>query len=188
MRGRCRASGAGGTRRAVVHSSRVSPGVGLDMMIRRATTDDLGDWSALRAQLWPAEHPAEHAVYAAQWLAEANTDAFLAFDSEERMVGFLEVDLRPYAEGCVTSPVAYVEGWYVIPGQRRHGVGGALMRAAEDWARARGCAEMASGTELENGGSQDAHQRLGFARVQTLVIFRRSLELASDDTPAPRIA
>lgn len=156
------------------------------MLIRRATTDDLAGWSVLRAQLWPAEHASEHAVYAAQWLAEANTDAFLAFDSEGRLVGFLEVDLRPYAEGCETSPVGYVEGWYVIPGQRRHGVGRALVRAAEDWARARGCAEMASGTELTNAGAQDAHERLGYERVQTLVIFRRTLGLPRDDTAAPR--
>lgn len=156
------------------------------MVIRRASTEDLGGWSALRAQLWPTEHASEHAVYAAQWLAEANSDAFLAFDSEGRMVGFLDVDLRPYAEGCVTSPVAYVEGWYVIPGQRRHGVGRALMRAAEDWARARGCSEMASGSEMGNTGAQDAHECLGYERVQTLVIFRRSLELPRDDTSAPR--
>jgi aminoglycoside 6'-N-acetyltransferase I len=153
------------------------------MLIRLATAADLEGWSALRAQLWPAENAAEHAVFAAQWLREPDAATLLAFDTDTRMVGFVEVALRPYAEGCETSPIGYLEGWYVIPGQRRHGVGRALVRAAEDWVRARGCSEMASDTEIENTGSQEAHERLGYERVETVVIFRRSLERPTPDTP-----
>ena len=36
------------------------------------------------------------------------------FVAEDRVpVGFIELGLRDYAEGCRTSPVAYVEGLYV---------------------------------------------------------------------------
>ncbi len=144
--------------------------------IRRATAADLPAWSALRAQLWPVESATEHAVEAAQMLSDPTCDALLAFDQGDRLIGFIEVSLRNVAEGCTTSPVGYVEGWFVVPKLRRKHVGSALVRAAEDWARARGCTEMASDTELENIGSQEAHERLGYTNVGVVVTYRRSLE------------
>jgi len=164
-------------------------------VIRLATADDIAEWSALRAQLWPAESAEAHAVEAAQWMSAPDTDALLAFDSKGRLVGFVEVALRDYAEGCRSSPVGYVEGWFVIPGQRHQGVGRALIRAAEDWARAGGCVEIASDTEVGNTGAQAAHHRLGFERVGTIVVYRRSLAptdlsrrtVDRTDTPAPRV-
>jgi aminoglycoside 6'-N-acetyltransferase I len=144
-------------------------------MIRLATSGDLPAWSALRAQLWPQENAAEHAVECAQMLTDHGADALLAFDPSGRLIGFLEVSLRSDAEGCETSPVGYVEGWFVIPGLRRKGTGSALIRAGEDWARARGCTEMASDTELENIESQEAHERLGYTNMGVIVTYRRSL-------------
>jgi len=94
---------------------------------------------------------------------------------DERLVAFLELDLRSYAEGCASSPVPYVEGWYVIPEWRRRGVGGALMKAAEEWSRAQGYPELGSDTEETNRLSRDAHAALGFEEVETVVVFRKAL-------------
>ena len=145
------------------------------LQIRIATSDDINAWSAQRALLWPTQSAAEHAVEAVQWMMDASTDALVAINPAGVMVGFVEVGLRNYAEGCESSPVGYVEGWYVDESMRRQGVGRALIRAAEDWARSRGCTEIASDTEVENAGSQEAHERLGYERVETIVVYRRAL-------------
>jgi aminoglycoside 6'-N-acetyltransferase I len=92
-----------------------------------------------------------------------------------RVVGFAEVDLRPFADGCRSSPVGYLEGWYVVPEYRRKGVGRALVRRAESWVQDRGCTEMGSDTELENAISQEAHRALGYREVNRLVHLRRTL-------------
>ena len=97
---------------------------------------------------------------------------------EERsggLVGFVEVSLRAYAEGCTSTPVGYVEGWYVTPAVRRRGVGRALMAAGERWARAQGCRELASHTELHTVESQRAHAALRFAETERLVCYRKPL-------------
>lgn len=143
--------------------------------VRLATSADVEAWSALRTQLWPQLDAHEHAVEAVQWIADPTTDCLLAVAPDGHLLGFVEVGLRDYAEGCETSPVGYVEGWFVAPHARRRGVGRALMRAAEDWARAKGCAEIASDTEVHNVESQEAHERLGYERVETIVVYRRSL-------------
>jgi aminoglycoside 6'-N-acetyltransferase I len=83
--------------------------------------------------------------------------------------------MRPYADGCSTRPVGYLEGWYVDSDVRRQGVGRALVAAAEAWARTQGCREMASDTHLDNMVSRHAHARLGYAEIEHLVHFRKSL-------------
>jgi aminoglycoside 6'-N-acetyltransferase I len=91
------------------------------------------------------------------------------------LAGFVEIGSRNYAEGCETSPVAYLEGWYVDPDARRKGLGRRLQRAAEDWARSNGFTEMASDAELHNDVSLGAHLSLGFEEVERQVCFRKRL-------------
>lgn len=91
------------------------------------------------------------------------------------LAGFVEIGSRTYAEGCLSSPVAFLEGWYVDPDVRRSGVGRRLVEAAENWARAHGYAEMASDTELENQISLRAHLSLGYEEVERQICFRKRL-------------
>lgn len=82
---------------------------------------------------------------------------------------------RPYADGCATSPVGYIEAWYVDPDVRRSGFGRALLAAAETWARDRGYHAMASDALLDNEISHAAHRRAGCEEVDRVVQFRKDL-------------
>jgi aminoglycoside 6'-N-acetyltransferase I len=105
---------------------------------------------------------------------------------EEGLCGFIEVSRRDYAEGCKTSPVAYIEGWYVDTDSRRHRLGTCLVQAAEAWARQQGLKEIASDTQIENAVSIHAHTRLGYEEVERIVCFRKALDAsgALQDTPS----
>ncbi len=84
--------------------------------------------------------------------------------------------MRSHADGCDESrPVGYVEGWFVVESVRRMGIGAALLKAAEDWARQQGCSEMASDAEMENEVSQSAHEALGFEVSGRSVNYRKML-------------
>jgi aminoglycoside 6'-N-acetyltransferase I len=131
----------------------------------------------MRHALWPDEADT-HRDEIAQFFAGDRRflhAVFLAEDERGEVVGFAEVSLRPYAEGCDSSPVAFLEGWYVAPELRRRSVGGALVRAVEDWAREQGCTELGSDTELENEVSTRAHGALGFEEAALLRCFRKAL-------------
>ena len=145
------------------------------MVIRRALAADRAAYHSLRVELWPHITEAEHLVESAAVLAAPDQAVFLAETPRGEPVGFAEVSLRPMAEGCSTRPVGYLEGWYVRPAARHRGVGRRLMEAGEEWARARGCTEMASDAEIENVASQEAHQRLGYDIVARVVAFRKPL-------------
>jgi aminoglycoside 6'-N-acetyltransferase I len=148
--------------------------------VRIGTSADLEIVSRLFRALWPDGSLAQHQEEAAAILAGSppSTMPLVVFvaEAERHVVGFIEVGLRSHADGCVTHrPVGFIEGWYVEPSHRGSGVGRALMGAAEAWARAQGCHEMASDTWIDHESSQRAHEALGFEVVDRCVHFRKAL-------------
>lgn len=143
------------------------------MNIRNLETTDLPAYFSLRTALWPGSD-ADFELELQEILDHPDLHSFVA-EIEGTLVGFIEVSLRTYAEGCQSSPVGYLEGWYVAPQHRQSGVGCKLVEAAEAWARARGCTEMASDTETHNTLSQQAHAKLGYTEVERMVCFRKTL-------------
>jgi len=136
---------------------------------------DRAHWVRLREALWPGflpDHDAETRKY-----FENRPQAPIIFvaEADGRLVGFLELDYRKYAPGCRSSPVPFIEGWYVEPALQGRGIGRALVEAAEAHARAAGHHEIASDAELENTEGIAAHRALGYEEVERVVCFRRSL-------------
>ena len=152
--------------------------------IRAVEPGDADQWVALRAALWPEEDSSVHGSEATRFFAEPTPGpgsmpeaVFVAVNSSDPAIlqGFAEVSRRAYAEGCDTSPVGFLEGWYVVPEYRRRGVGGALLTAAERWARDKGCREFASDALADNAVSAKAHRALGFEEVEVIRCFRKEL-------------
>ena len=128
----------------------------------------------MRDALWPSpagEHGEEIDRYFAGELREP-LEVLIAFDDRGEAFGFVELSIRAHAEGCFTDHVAFVEGWYVEPATRGTGVGAALIRAAETWARSQGCTELASDTEVENLASAAAHRAVGFTETGVYTLLQ----------------
>jgi aminoglycoside 6'-N-acetyltransferase I len=139
-----------------------------------------GSWCAMRREMGPGWLTDDFEALAAEYLATGRVQRLphlvvLAVGEGEEALGFAEVSLREYAEGCLSSPVGYLEGWFVAPAARGRGVGRLLVRACERWAADRGCTEFASDAELENGVSLRAHAALGFEAVADVRLFRKPI-------------
>lgn len=149
--------------------------------IRALRDGDAPEWLRMVRALFPGATDAEYEAGMRACLARDDAAVFVADRGDGRLAGYVEVGLRAYADGCDTSPVGYLEEWWVDADVRRHGVGGRLVAAAERWARDRGCREMASDALLDNVGSQRAHERLGYEEVERAVRYRKSLDEARDE-------
>ena len=145
------------------------------MRIRAIESRDWADWRRMSEALLPDEPPEEYEDEMRALLLRDDAAVFVAERQDGSVCGFVEVGSRIYADGCRTSPVGYIEAWYVDPDVRRSGYGRALLTAADEWARRRGYSEMASDALLDNTVSYEAHIRSGFSEVERVVQFRKSL-------------
>jgi len=146
--------------------------------IKPAEQQDADHWLDMRCALWPKEARAHLAKDVTDYFTGQALEVavFIAETEAGRPVGMIELALRPYAEGCEPSPVVYVEGWYVMPEARQRGVGTALIRQAEQWARQSGYTELASDSQLGNEIAYKAHLNAGFEEVEKIVTYRKTLD------------
>ena len=147
----------------------------MSYQIRRATADDKPEWLRMRKGLWP-DAPIDYLDYDLDdILADPEKAVFVASHVDGSLVAFIEANLRDYAESCETSPVGYIDAWYVDEHVRGQKLGKEMVRLAEDWAREKGCTEMASDTWLENEASIAAHLKMGYDEAERLVHFVKKL-------------
>ena len=147
-----------------------------DIRIATATPHDVAAWADLRLALWPDADLAGLRAEALAW-NDAAAVALLAFEATGRAIGLAEASLRhDYVNGTDSSPVGFLEGWYVDPAWRGRGVGRALVAAVEAWTRMRGCTELASDALLDNTRSHAAHAACGFEETGRVVYFRKRLD------------
>jgi aminoglycoside 6'-N-acetyltransferase I len=144
--------------------------------IRPVRREDRDEWVRARHALF-GDPLSDHERDAERYFRGEATEpqeVLVAVDGA-RVVGLAELSLRAYAEGCSTSPVAYLEGWWVAPEHRRRGLARRLVEAAESWARGRGCSELASDAENDNETSRLAHGRCGFEETGVIRCFLKKL-------------
>ena len=146
-----------------------------NITIRRATPADKPEWLRMRLLLWPYGTAEGFSADMDGLLADPLTPVFVIARPNGELGGFLEAGTRKYAEGSESSPVGYIEGWYVDEDLRGQGIGKALVKAAEDWARAQGLNEMGSDTWLDNESSIQAHLKMGYEEAERLVHFIKKL-------------
>ena len=145
------------------------------MLIRRVDERDFDEWLRMRLALWPDHTVDELQSELASLVADESAATFVADRGDGTLGGFVEAGLRKYAEGCDSSPVGYIEGWYVDADLRAQGIGRALIQAAETWAIDRGCTEIGSDTWIDNEVSYRAHLALGYEEAERLIHFRKRL-------------
>ncbi len=144
--------------------------------IRTLREGDLSEWLRLRKLLWDETVEDEHRDEMLDIIEHPETQCVLVGDDGNgRLIGFLEVSIRPFVEDCETDSVGYLEGWFVQPEFRQKRVGSSLVQHAEEWAKRKGCREIASDAEIGNELSLKAHASLGYQETSRLVHLRKVL-------------
>lgn len=102
-------------------------------------------------------------------------NCYVAENSNEKAIGFIEVSLRNIVDGVLGGPVGYIEGLYLEPDFRSKGYGEALISQAIEWFKSKGCKQIATDTEIDNISAQMYFEKLGFNRKWTIVQYLKDI-------------
>ena len=78
----------------------------------------------MRHLLWPELSAEAIEEDTESLLEDPHSPVFVAERSGGGLCGFLEAGTRPFADGCDTRPVGYIEAWFVDADHRTAVLGG----------------------------------------------------------------
>lgn len=152
------------------------------LTVRPVREGDLSEWVRMRLALWPdstaEEEAAEPGYLLAGYPSPTLMAAFVCERPEGGLCGLVEVSIKASAPGCETERIGFLEAWHVDADWRGRGIGRALAEAAEAWARAAGCLEMASDTNPSYPFSPAAHAALGYEEVERHFLKKLTTDLS----------
>ena len=144
--------------------------------VRHAVPPDSWAWLEMRNDLWPGHENKWHAEEIQQFFSgmlKMPLAVLVAEDAAGEIVGFVELNIRPYAEDCLTDRVALLEGWYVKPHARKKGVGKALIEAVYEKAKAAGSPRVYWHTHETNKTAMRLYDHV--ATHSGFVVYRREI-------------
>lgn len=137
---------------------------------------NIEEWCQLRNLLWPNHPINEHIKDGRKIIESNNLISFLICNDNEKFVGFADASIRQdYVNGCDHSPVAYLEGIFILDEFRQLGLSSLLLHEVENWGKSKGCLELASDTSPNNTVSKNMHKKLGFIPTETVIFFKKNL-------------
>jgi len=147
------------------------------MIFRKAEISDIKQVSELALLLWPDATMSELIDEFTEIIDDVKINAVFVCEYQNQIVAFAHVCLRyDYVEGTDSSPVGYMEGIFVSELYRRMGIARKLFKTRIDWAKTKGCEEVASDTELNNIDSQHFHDKMGFCEVNRIVCYTKKID------------
>ncbi|MFK7845663.1 MAG: GNAT family N-acetyltransferase [Rhodothermales bacterium] len=143
--------------------------------IRSVARKDHAFWLTSRKEVYEENNDTLNKEEMELVLSSSDHTCFVLVNNTDEAIGFLELSLRNIVDGCLTSPVAYIEGQFVHADYRGQGLGRLLTEKAIEWAKEQGCTEIGTDALLTNEKAQVFHRQMGFEEVDRVVAFRMDI-------------
>lgn len=145
-------------------------------IFKEVTQADKQQWKNFRETLYKGVEDEFHNTEMDLILNSAFQTTFLLFENAEAQpVGMLELSLRNLVDGCLSSPVAYIEGIFLANSCRGKGFGKLMVDFSKKWALDQGCTELACDAELDDIDAQKFHNKMGFEETYKVVQYKMEL-------------
>jgi GNAT superfamily N-acetyltransferase len=140
--------------------------------IRRAKSSDAAAIAELSGQLGYPAKPAQIAQRLRKIQPQPQHAVLVAESPERKVIGWLHVSVAPLLEAPLR---AELNGLVVDDRDRSRGTGALLLRAAEQWARRRGCKNMSVRSNVIRERAHQFYSRHGYEHYKTQKAFRKPL-------------
>ncbi|MBZ5763759.1 GNAT family N-acetyltransferase [Rhizobium sp. VS19-DR104.2] len=147
----------------------------MSILIRKMQRTDSDLWAAMRSRLWDRLSFEEHSADIERLWNGEKGNGYIAQTPDRTAVGFAEISIRDYANGCTAQPVPFLEGIWIDPNHRRNGIGRLLITNITDDLIVQGFHELCSDADVGNRRSHQAHKNWEFSETARVVYFRKPL-------------
>ena len=141
-------------------------------IIRPAKLSDLSALPDLATQLGYPSTPESIRPRLEDLLSRTDGNVILVAELDGRVVGWAHAHIYRL---LVDDPEVEIGGLVVDESVRGQGVGEALMHAAEDWARERGCASVYLRSNTIRTRAHEFYKRIGYEIVKSQYALRKKL-------------
>ncbi len=142
--------------------------------VREMQPNDLNVWVSMYAELFDMASESACVAEVERILNAPSAYGFVA-EASGVALGFAELSIRPFANGCVSKPVPFLEGIWTRETHRKVGVATALLDHIEGFARDAGYTELGSDVLQDNELGLAFHRARGFDETERVVFHRKSL-------------
>lgn len=142
------------------------------MLVRRMAETDVEAVADLCSQLGYPSAPTQVAGRFGMIDGDADQAVFVAEAADGAVIGWIHVLGRLFLE---SDPFAEIGGLVVDAGQRRRGVGRALLREAERWAQGHGYGELRVRSNTIRTEAHRFYSESGYTLSKTQHVFARPL-------------
>lgn len=142
------------------------------MELVEVTEKDFPEWRAFRKSLYEGMDDAENDAEVQVIYESDSWYCWIVKDDQGQNIGLVELASRNIVDGCLSSPVAYLEGLYLEPAYRGQGLGKQIIKDIIDRCAEQGYSELATDTELLNTRAQAFYDAAGFEETDRIVQYR----------------
>jgi aminoglycoside 6'-N-acetyltransferase I len=142
------------------------------MKLRSVNRNEFSLWSKYRKSLYSEldddydQEEMKNIFDSDSWLCQ------FVEDNDGKLIGLVELSFRNIADGCLSTPVPYLEGFYLVENKRNKGLGKKIIQLLVDWCKEHGYTELATDTELKNERAQRFYEKLGFKEIDRIVEYK----------------
>jgi len=133
-------------------------------------------WKAMRKAIYPVLDDRYDEQEMKQIVGHPDWFCYFLTDADGTLLGLVELSSRNIVDGCLSSPVAYIEGLYLKPEYRHQGLGKEVIQLLRSWCRERSFSELATDTQLANEAAQRFYRAAGFQETDRVVEFRIQID------------
>lgn len=147
----------------------------MSILIRKM--DELAErqWAEMRVKLWSELSDNDNLGNINTMVRGGKRVRYMVLLADKLPIGFAEICIREYVNGCTVQPIPFLEGIWVHPEHRHRGYSCMLIENISYDLKREGFHELCSDAKINNHCSRKAHLKWGFTETGRVAYFRKPL-------------
>lgn len=133
-------------------------------------------WKEMREDVYCLLDDEFHEKEMKQIFVRSDWYCYFLKNNDDQILGLVELSSRNIVDGCLSSPVAYIEGLYLKKEYRAKGIGKKAVETIKNWCKENGFSELGTDTELKNINAQKFFKSAGFQESYRIVEFYTKID------------